>query len=211
MGYALDWVSVSGLTKDQVLSRLGLLDTGEATGYVSPGGFMWAMTPDGRVIVATEQYFWLTPERLSQLSEGASLVAARAEDNDCTSAAWGYRGGQRVWSVTHDKPEEYGVIGGLELDGDVPAELATIRARLEAEQSASDDDRVDCIFDVPNELVATLGGWAPESRFGEDLQFFKVTNPRFPGDQARRGGRTKIWVGLLILLLAVGAYRIWTG
>ena len=39
MGYALDWVSVSGLTKDQVLSRLGLLDTGEATGYVSPGGF----------------------------------------------------------------------------------------------------------------------------------------------------------------------------
>jgi hypothetical protein len=211
MGYALDWVSVSGLTKDQVLSRLGLLDTGEAIDYLSRGGFMWAMTPDGRVIVATEQYGWLTPERLSELSEGASLVAARAEDNDCTSAAWSYRGGQRVWSVTHDNPEEYGMIGGLELDGDVPAELATIRARLEAEQSASDDDRVDYIFDVPNELVATLGGWAPESAIGEDLQFFQAINPRVAGDRALRGGKTKIWVGLLILLLAVGAYRIWTG
>lgn len=211
MGYALDWVSVSGLSKDQVLSRLGLLDTGEATDYLSRGGFMWAMTPDSRVIVATEQYGWLTPERLSQLSEGASLVAARAEDNDCTSAASGYRGGQRVWSVTHDNPEEYGVIGGLELDGDVPAELATIRAQLEAEQSASDDDRVDYIFDVPNELVATLGGWAPESAVSDDLQFFKVINPRVAGDRAPRGGKTKIWIGLLILLLTVGAYRIWIG
>ena len=211
MGYALDWVSVSGLTKDEVLSRLGLIDTGEAIDYLSRGGFMWAMTPDGRVIVATEQYGWLTPERLSQLSEGASLVAARAEDNDCTSAAWGYRGGQQVWSVTHDNPEEYGVIGGLELDGDVPAELATIRARLEAERSASDDERVDYIFDVPNELVATLGGWAPESAIGGDLQFFKVIKPHLPGDRAPLGGKGKIWIGLLILLLAVGAYRIWTG
>lgn len=211
MGYALDWVSVSGLTKDQVLSRLGLLDTGEATDYPRRGGFMWAMTPDGRVVVATEQYGWLAPERLSQLSEGASLVAARAEDNDCTSAAWGYGDGHRTWSVTHDNPEEYGVVGGLVLDGDVPAELTTIRARLEAEQAAAGDERVDYIFDVPNELVAALGGWAPDSVIGEDLQFFKAINPSFAGDRALHGGKTKIWVGLLILLLAAGAYRIWTG
>ena len=211
MGYSLDWVSVAGLTKDETFSRLGIIDSGEATDYPHQGGFMWATTPDGRVVMVTERYGWLTPERLSQLSEGGSLVAARAEDNDCTSTAWGYQDGRQIWTVIHDNPKEYGVIGGLELDGDVPAELTAIRAQLEAEQTAAGDDRVDYIFEAPKELVATLGGWAPESAIGQDLQFFKAINPSFAANRAPHRGKTKIWVGLLILLLAVGAYRIWAG
>ena len=58
MGYSLDWVSVAGLTKDEVFSRLGIIDSGEATDYPRHGGFMRATTPEGRVVEATERYGW---------------------------------------------------------------------------------------------------------------------------------------------------------
>lgn len=164
MGFYLDWVSVAGLSKDEVFERLGLKDTGRATDYPDDGDFMWSITPEGRVVLATSAYEWFTPKRLAKLSDGISLVAARAEDNDCTSSAWGYEDGRLLWSITQG-------YGDLKAEGDLPAEYPAIRDRCVALQEASEQELVNYLFDIPTDLVGVLGGWTPENEIGRDLDF----------------------------------------
>ena len=79
------------------------------------------------------------------------------------SAAYAFRDGARVWSVTHN-PEEG--LYHLAVEGEPPPQLEAIRARLTAEQDGEEDETadVDFLFDAPAELVAALTGY----RFDED-------------------------------------------
>lgn len=174
MGYALDWVSVNGLKGEDVLSRLGLADTGEATDWPEPDGFMWAVSPHGGVIVVADRLGWLGQGRLSGLSAGVELVACSAGDNECWAAAWGYADGVQIWSVIHDQAGYDGDLTHMETEGEVPEVFAAIHGRLLGDLEADVDQSADHLFDAPQDLAAVLGGWRPESGSYDDLEFFEA-------------------------------------
>jgi hypothetical protein len=181
MGYFLDWVSVAGLGKDEVLLRLGLIDGGEPTDFPDRGGFMWTVTPEGRVIVVTGEYGLFEPAVLTELSAGASLVAGRAETNECTSTAWGYEGGRQTWMVAHDHEGP----SSVQARGAIPPAFDAIRADL-LKSRAAEGDVGSSLFEAPIELTATIGGWAPESITGSNLEFFTARRVREPAGKKSR-------------------------
>ena len=214
MGYAHDWVSVSGLDKDEVLARLGLVDRGEPLDYPRRGDLAWALTPQGRVVFVTD-YGELSLDRVTELSRGASLVAARAEGNDCTSIVWGYEDGRQIWSVATETAceterlydEEVG--DNLIVQGDPPSEFAVIRDRHLAKRDPDDDDSEDFLSMAPLELAEALGGWEPEGEIGQNLQFFRVASNRADTPASSGTGKAPLVLGLVILFLAIVAILIW--
>ena len=212
MGYAHDWVSVAGLDKDEVLARLGLIDRGEPLDYPTRHDLAWALTPQGRVVFVTG-YGELSLDHIADLSRGASLVAARAESNDCTSSVWGYEDGRQVWSVATENETERlydeTVEDGLVIEGDPPSEFAVIRDRHLAKRDPEDEDSEDFLFMAPLELAQTLGGWAPEGEVGQDLQFFRVARSVNSATAGTGTRKPPLVLGLLILALAITAALIW--
>lgn len=212
MGYAHDWVSVAGLGKDEVLARLGVLDRGEPVDFPRRGQTAWAITPQGRVVVVMG-YGELSPGHVAEVSECASVIAARAEGNDCTSSVWGYEDGRQIWSVEtefRDQAERlYDEDGqdSLSVQGDPPSEFAAIRDRHLAKRDSDDDDAEDFLFMTPVDLAEVLGGWAPEGEIGQDLQFFSAVSNRggAPSPSVERKPR----LVLFIVLIAVAAALIW--
>lgn len=211
MGYAHDWVSVAGLAKEEVLARLGVVDRGEPVDFPRRGQTAWAITPQGRVVVVMG-YGELSPGHVAEVSECASVIAARAEGNDCTSSVWGYEDGRRIWSVEtvvwdqaerlydEDRP------ASLSVQGDPPSEFAAIRDLL-AERDAEDEDDEGFLFMAPLELADVLGGWAPEGEIGQDLQFFSAVSNQggAPAPSVERKPRPV----LFILLIAAAAALVW--
>lgn len=195
MGFALDVASIEGLDKDEVLRRLGCIDTG-APALSLGRAVAWATTANARVVLVAD-YGWLKPARLAELSKGASLVLGRFETHVGEGNAWGYRDGACVWSVLCNEESHYGDEYGLTVDGVPPPEFAVIRDRLLAERRAEADDGEpdEDLYDLPEELVETLGGWTPEGENSEDLQFFAAA---WDGPAEERGARfwSRIFKGL---------------
>jgi hypothetical protein len=69
--------------------------------------------------------------------------------------------GVEQWYVFHD-PEQG--TKHLETAGDLPGQLISIKERLFAEQDQVED--TDCVFDIPIELFAALGG----IRYDQDIE-----------------------------------------
>ncbi len=67
MSFYVDWISVAGADKDEILGKLGIEDTGEVVDWPRDHGYMWAMTPDGRVMVVANLYGSLAPAKLAML------------------------------------------------------------------------------------------------------------------------------------------------
>ena len=211
MGYAHDWVSVAGLAKEEVLARLGIVDRGEPVDFPRRGQTAWAITPQGRVVVVMG-YGELSPGHVAEVSEGASVIAARAEGNDCTSSVWGYEDGRQIWSVETEFRDQGERLydedsqDALSVQGDPPSEFAAIRDRHLAKRD-SDDDAEDFLFMAPLELAEVLGGWAPEGDIGQDLQFFRAVSNQ--GGAAPPSVERKPRPVLFILLIAVAAAVTW--
>jgi hypothetical protein len=140
-------------------------------------------------------YGELSPGHVAEVSECASVIAARAEDNDCTSSVWGYEDGRQIWSVEtefRDQAERLHDEDGqdsLSVQGDPPSEFAAIRDRHLAKRD-SDDDAEDFLFMTPVDLAEVLGGWAPEGEIGQDLQFFSAVSNQ-GGPVAKRGEKAQ--------------------
>lgn len=215
MGFYVDWVSVVGLSRDEVFERLGLIDAGVATDFPKRGGFMWAVSPEGRVIVVTGRYGLYQPATLAELSAGASVVAARAESNECTSSAWGYEDGKKIWTVEYNDDTHPDV----KMRGRIPQAFKEIRGRLLAKHAADEDADVPYLFDGPSDLAAVLGGWAPESLIGDDLEFFTARQIRKPaGDTSKPDRPPKLAIALFgaqlimaVKLLLIGPGIYYTG
>lgn len=63
---------------------------------------------------------------------------------------------------------------------------------------------MDFIFDVPNDLSATLGGWAPESEIGSDLQFFTARRNGVANEMAPlRKGKFPVLLAIAAITLVI--------
>lgn len=198
MGYAIDWVCVAGLEKDEVLRRLDLVDTGEEQDWPDRGGSIWGVDDDGRVIVVTDAYGSLAPNRLPMLSQGASVVGATAEDNDCTGSVWSYVDGACKWMVAVDSAEDPS--DEITAEGDLPPQYAPLREQALARAEA--DPATAYTQEVPLELAAALGGWRPDG-LGPEPVFYRAASLKPQREPARSGLVTLLWPMLGVLAIVV--------
>lgn len=191
MGFYIDWISVAGATKEEVLERLGLQDTGDVVDWPSNRGSMWTETTDGRIVVVTNLYGSLAPGELARLSEGASLIGASAEANYCTTSIWGYENGSELWSVHCTGDDEVDLRDELVVKGSPPA---TLKPFYDKSLTAKDEDSDVSCFEQASEFAALMSGWGPETERGSELTFFAAAR--------KRGGATKLTKPLNKLWLA---------
>jgi hypothetical protein len=159
MGFSISWIAVSGKAKDEVLKSLSLADTNEP-GEANESPVSGAALPGGWYLLFLNDYAhpYLAAARLAELSRGGQALACQVEEHVMATAAFMYADGVRQWDVTH---ESAGGLYHLDIEGTPPAQLGEIHARLAAEQDAEggEEAEVDCMFDVPVELAATICGY----------------------------------------------------
>jgi hypothetical protein len=121
-------------------------------------------------IVMSDDHRFASRERVSNAARGGVAIGVYMEEHVMVSGAFGAKDGQLTWSVQHDP--EHG-LEHLDVWGDPPDALASIRERLLAE--LQEDDEVDALFDAPLDLAAGVCGFNPHDYEGEvDLTMLSV-------------------------------------
>jgi hypothetical protein len=157
VGYSISWIAFQAMGKDDIPPLFGLIDTGESD-EANESPISAAALPTGWYVVFFNDYSFVTPERLSKLSAGCTIVACQVEEHVMASASFCYKNGQHVWAVAHESEKgRY----DLSIDGDPPDVFSDLRDRLLKEQheAGGDKAKVDFIFDIPLELAAGLCGY----------------------------------------------------
>jgi hypothetical protein len=160
MGFSVAWLAVQGLAKDDVLSRLGLRDTGR----VDPTNgtpLSMSMLPAGWIIVFSNDILYAEPPRPAKLSEGCRVVACQVEEHVMASGASLYADGRQEWTIRH--VSDNGIFD-LSVDGRLPAEFLPIRDRAFHRQDQEEEDAkgvlgADFVFDIPIETAAAICGY----------------------------------------------------
>ena len=189
MGIKAAWLAVRGLPKAEVLRRLGLVETEETAGWDEfalscverPGGWTVVLMDVGEL-----------PERpaLEALSEAGEVLTCEISETVMAGEAQGFAGGRRVWRVLHDGGSKG--VDHLQVDGEPPAELEPIRARLTAKQNEDRQKRVDYLFDAPADLVFALCGFRANGPDMPDEPVMTVLEPvDLPAPAGRGGGPLK--------------------
>jgi hypothetical protein len=160
MGYRVLLIAVTGKEPATIHDEYAVTPTAEheeipespVTGALLPGG--------GYLLYINDD---IVPDDcvLTRLSKGASLIACYANETVMDSLACEWVDGVEKWTVYHDAQQG---IEHLEVKGDPPPQLASIRDRLLTQQK--DSENVDYIFDIPVELFVSLGG----IRYNEDIE-----------------------------------------
>jgi hypothetical protein len=170
MGLSISWIGVRGLSREDILQRLEVVDTGRADESDS-AELALAELMAGWTVIRSQDFDFPRPKLLAKLSQDAEVVAAQMEEHVMFSAARGFRDGRQVWSLVHDP--NHG-LSSLVVDGDPPAALAAISSRLQKRQAAEGGEEadVDFILDAAPELVGKLCGYRPDH--GEPPVFMQL-------------------------------------
>lgn len=160
MGLSISWIGIRGLSREEILLRLEMIDTGHLDDGDS-AELALAETKAGWIVIQCRDFDFPTPKLLARLSQGAEAISAQMEEHVMYSAGRGFRDGRQIWSVVHNP--DHG-ISSLVVDGEPPAALAAIAERLRKKQTAEggEDADVDFIFDAAPELVGRLCGYRPD-------------------------------------------------
>jgi hypothetical protein len=171
MGFKISWLGFKGLSKEQILDRVGLRDTGEPD-EANEAPFSIAEIPHGWTILFTNDTLYAGAEKIIALSMGAQVVACQVHEGVMFSAAYAAENGKLIWSVSHNS--ENGVYD-LSIDGNPPTSSEGLKARLTREQdeAGGSDADVDYLFDVPVELAASIADYR------HDRWQFDWGEPRF--------------------------------
>jgi hypothetical protein len=153
---SLSWIAIKGPTKDDILSVLGLTEGAQNPSY---SRYHAAELPSGWTLILSSDFNYPSPARMAAVSVGGTALACSIDERVMYSVARLYEDGKAVWSVDHNGGEK-GVYH-LEIAGDPPPELASIRTRITAEQDAEGGDSagVDLMFDLGPELSDALCGY----------------------------------------------------
>jgi hypothetical protein len=173
MGYAISWIAFKGTTAAQAAELLELTPSGEFDD--SPEGmFSGAVFDKGWYVVLIDKYAhrFVGARNLRRVSATTAVVAATVEEHVMFSSAEEWRGGQQIWSVTHE-----GESGphNLEESGSLPEQYPSIKQRLLAAQEEEDRNapEVDHIFDVPLELAESIAGFKHDKAYETKFEILK--------------------------------------
>ncbi|MFN3789308.1 hypothetical protein [Massilia sp.] len=187
MGYSIAWILVRGKTKEDILARLSLADTG-APDAANDSPVSGAALPGGGYLVFFNDMAHPATQAASmaRLSAGCEALGCQVEEHVMASAAFQYKDGAKLWDVVH--LSEQGLYH-LAVDGTPPALLGAIHAEMRATQDEQGgaDAQVDCLFEVPLMLATALCGYRHDEMAllsGGTLEFTELV-PAAPG-AARR-------------------------
>ena len=180
MGYSQSSLAVRGQSPDSVLQTLGLVRTGNSeSSPESP--FVAAILSTGWFLIVANQaeHDIISADILHHVSSSGEAVACSVEEHVMVSEASGWRGGERVWRVTHDAKAG---IDHLEVDGQLPAAFAAIRARLTALQqdAGGEDADTDYYFDIPVELAMSFTGYRYDGGASDSVPAFEILQSTRP-------------------------------
>ena len=169
MGLSLSFIASQG---PDPLESLGLSADGKTLRAepVPPPARFVAFDLGGWRIIMSDDHRFASRERVSAAAQGGVAIGVYLEEHVMVSGAFGAKDGQLTWSVQHDP--EHG-LEHLDVWGDPPGALASIRERLLAE--LQEDDEVDALFSAPLDLAAGICGFHPHEHEGEvDLTVLSV-------------------------------------
>jgi len=174
MGYSIAWIAVRGTSKEEVLDRLSLADTGEPD-EANESAVSGAALPGGGYLVFFNDMAHPATQApsMARLSEACEALGCQVEEHVMASASFLYKNGVKVWDVVHLAEEG---LYHLAVDGAPPPLLDTIHTEMKAaqdEQGGLDAD-VDWLFEVPLMLATALCGYRHDEAAllsGEELQF----------------------------------------
>jgi hypothetical protein len=160
MGYTCSWVAVQGASKEALLEALDLVETGEEVqpGCGVEGLISLGETPDGWVVLFSEDFDWGDPDRVGDLSRFGAAVGCQFEDRvEMHSLACGAQAGRELWRIFHKNDPVY----RLDVTGEPPPGFAAIRNRLFSEQEADGGAKssTDFIFDIPIRVAESVCGF----------------------------------------------------
>jgi hypothetical protein len=182
MGASLSWFAVKA-DRGAVLEALGV----EPAGAVDlPRRWGVGDLPDGWVILLFERDLKGAFEpRCAVLSTLGPAIACAVEEHVMFQEARGYAGGRETWRVVHDS--EKGIFH-LDVSGDPPAALETLRREAVAEQKAEggEDADVDLIADVPLLLAQGICGFKHDEAWPASLAFEELRKARSQ-DEGQKG------------------------
>ena len=185
MGLSLSFIASQG---PDPLESLGLSaddKTLRAEPLPPPAKFV-AFNLGGWRVIMSDDHRFASRERVSAAAQGGVAIGVYMEEHVMVSGAFGAKDGQLTWSVQHDP--DHG-LEHLDVWGEPPGGLASIRERLLAE--LQEDDEVDTLFSAPLDLAAGVCGFHPHEFEGEvDLtvlsvareDLMKMDEPALSGD-----------------------------
>jgi hypothetical protein len=176
VGFKASWIGFDGKGKSDVLEMVGLKDTGEPD-EANEAPFSGAEIPGGWFILFSNNFDFVTPNRLARLSVDCRIVACQVHEGVMVSAAFGYERGRGVWELAHNAQQS---LNDLTVVGSPPPSFEAIRRRLTQEQDAATDGDVDYIFDIPVEVAAAAVG-----NYRHDRWKFEWGQPQFTRLEAR--------------------------
>lgn len=168
MGFKVSWIGFDGKGKTSALEAVGLQDTGEPD-RANEAPFSGAEIPGGWFILFSNNFQFVSRERLAKLSVDCSIVACQVHEGTMVSGAYGYEHGSHVWELVHNSQQS---INDLSVSGSPPPSFQSIRQRLMQEQQATAGG-VDYIFDIPVEVAASV------CKYRHDQWKFEWGEPRF--------------------------------
>lgn len=147
----VSWIAFEGLTREDILRRTNLADTGESDDYGDADWSLGCLQSGWHVLWANE-LDEISADRLQVLSENCRALACSVNETSMASHAQLYERGTLVWRVAHDA-----TVSPMHLAeaGTLPDAYHEIRDRLVTAQETSGAGHadVDYLFDLPIELA----------------------------------------------------------
>jgi hypothetical protein len=148
MGFRISWIGFDGKGKSSALEMVGLKDTKEPE--VNEAPFSGADIPGGWFILFSNDFQFVSRERLAQLSLDCRIIGRQVHEGILFSAAYGCERGKHVWELRYHAQQMS--IDDLSVFGSPPASFESIRQRLTEDRRQAAGD----IFDIPVAVAATI-------------------------------------------------------
>lgn len=167
MGFSLARLAVRPGGQKELLRSMSLRTTG-AVEDIAESPLLAADLGEGWTLVLSQGEQLPAGDTLcASLSVGSELVRCVVEEHVMFSGAWGWQDGKQIWSVVHDAQV---ALEHLELSGQAPHALETIREEVEKRRANTPLDGADWVFDIPVQLAEAVTGFRhdasePERRF----------------------------------------------
>jgi hypothetical protein len=155
VGFKISWIAFADTGKSGALQAVGLHDTGEPDEF-NETPFSGAEFPGGWFVLVANDFGFVSPQRLAQVSVDCRVVAGQVHEGIMVSAAYGYERGSRVWELVHNRQQG---TDDLSVSGSPPPSFQSIRQRLTQEHAAKRGGSVDYIFGIPVEVAAAVCGY----------------------------------------------------
>jgi hypothetical protein len=179
MGFRNSWLAFSGASRDEVLARLHLFDTGEHD-EAFEAEMSAAQFPAGWTIVWLSRFDhpFTEDSALRLFSKGCTVIAGHVHEGIMFASTQCYRDGDRTWSIFHDCS-----LGRyhLETEGVPPGCFERIRAEHFASQDADGGEgaMVDHVHGIPFAVARELCGFEYDRwRYGWGEPRFTVLRHR---------------------------------